>query len=169
MSSDRPGREVHPAREAEPAQDESAREEPALNLGLLCYLPHRAMETRVMQAVRAAGFDDITIAQARLFARIGAEGTRITDLAERAQVTKQTAGFLVDQLERGGYVQRVPDPADARARLVRIAPRGQAAVGVARQTEAEVEAEWAQHLGKQATAQLRRALTRLREITDPYG
>jgi DNA-binding MarR family transcriptional regulator len=155
MSSEGPGSEEEPA--------------PDLNLGLLCYVPYRAMETRVMQAVRAAGFDDITLAQARLFARIGPEGTRITELAEQAQVTKQTAGFLVDQLERGGYVRRVPDPADARARLVCIAPRGQAAVGVARKAEAEVEAEWTRHLGKHGTAQLRRALTRLREITDPYG
>jgi hypothetical protein len=53
--------------------------------------------------------------------------------------------------------------------LVCIAPRGQAAVGVARKAEAEVEAEWTRHLGKHGTAQLRRALTRLREITDPYG
>jgi DNA-binding MarR family transcriptional regulator len=154
MSSEGPGGGEEPA--------------PELNLGLLCYIPYRAMETRVMQAVRAAGFEDITIAQARLFARIGPEGTRITDLAEQAQVTKQTAGFLVDQLERGGYVRREPDPSDARARLVRIAPRGQAAVEVARKAEAEVEAEWTRHLGKPGTAQLRRALTRLREFTDPY-
>jgi hypothetical protein len=40
---------------------------------------------------------------------------------------------------------------------------------VARKAEAEVEAEWTRHLGKHGTAQLRRALTRLREITDPYG
>ena len=154
MTSEGPGSEEEPSLE--------------LNLGLLCYIPYRAMETRVMQAVRTAGFEDITIAQARLFARIGPEGTRITDLAEQAQVTKQTAGFLVDQLERGGYVRRIPDPADARARLVCIAPRGQAAVGVAREAEAEVEAEWSQHLGKHRTTQLRRALTQLREITDPY-
>ena len=121
-----------------------------------------------MAAVRSAGFDDITVAQARLFARIGPDGTRLTDLAEQAQVTKQTAGFLVDQLERAGYVRRVPDPADARARLVQIAPRGQAAVVVARAAEAQVEAEWTQHLGSQGAGQLRRALTRLREITDPY-
>ncbi|HEU5391282.1 MAG TPA: MarR family transcriptional regulator [Streptosporangiaceae bacterium] len=93
----------------------------------------------------------------------------MTDLAERAQATKQTAGLLVDQLERAGYVRRVPDPHDARARLVRITERGLAAVAVARQTEAAVEAEWARHLGRSVTAQLRRALTRLREITDPYG
>jgi len=86
----------------------------------------------------------------------------------RALITKQTAGFLVDQLERAGYVRRVPDPRDARARLVQIAERGRAAVEVARQTEAKVEAEWTAYLGEQATTQLRHALARLRDITDPY-
>ena len=139
-----------------------------LNLGLLCYIASRAMETRVFEALAAAGFDDVTTAQGRLFARIGPKGTRVTDLAEQARITKQTAGFLIDQLQRAGYVRRVPDPADARARLVQIAPRGEAAVAVARVAEAEVEAEWTRHLGKQGASQLRRALTRLREITDPY-
>jgi DNA-binding MarR family transcriptional regulator len=128
----------------------------------------RAMETRVIEAMTEAGYDDVTVAQGRLFARIGPNGNRITDLAEQARVTKQTAGFLVDQLERAGYVRRVPDPTAARARLVQIAPRGAEAVKIARVVEAEVEAEWTRHLGKQATSQLRRALTRLREITDPY-
>ncbi|MFI0452396.1 MarR family winged helix-turn-helix transcriptional regulator [Actinomadura sp. 6N118] len=138
------------------------------NLGLLCFIAYRAMETRVMEALVAAGFDDVTVAQGRVFARIGPDGTRVTELAEQAQITKQTAGFLVDQLERAGYVHRVPDPADARARLVQIAPRGEAAVKVARAAEAEVEAEWTRHLGKQGATQLRRALTKLREVTDPY-
>ena len=138
------------------------------NLGLLCYIAYRATETRVFEALAAAGFDDITTAQGRVFARIGPGGSRLTQLAEQAQVTKQTAGFLVDQLERAGYVRRVPDPADARARLVQIAPRGQASVAVARAAEGQVEAEWTRHLGSQAAGQLRRALTRLREITDLY-
>jgi DNA-binding MarR family transcriptional regulator len=139
-----------------------------LNLGLLCYIASRAMEARVFDALAAAGFDDITTAQGRVFARIGANGTRVTDLATQAGITKQTAGFLIDQLERAGYVRRAPDPADARARLVQIAPRGEAAIAVARAAEAAVEAEWTQHLGKQGANQLRRALTRLRQITDPY-
>ena len=139
-----------------------------LNLGLLCYFPHRAMEARVFAALAAAGFDDVTVAQGRVFQRIGPQGTRLTDLAEQARVTKQTAGFLVDQLERTGYVQRVPDPADGRARLVVIAARGRAAVAVARVVEGEVEAEWEAHLGPGVAAQLRSALERLREITDPY-
>lgn len=142
--------------------------EDQLNLGLLCYIPARAMEDRVLRAVAAAGFTDLTVAQARIFSRIGPDGTRLTDLAQQAQVTKQTAGFLVDQLQAAGYVRRVPDPSDARARLVQIAERGAAVIALARVAEAEVEAEWTAHLGERATGQLRDALTRLREITDPY-
>jgi DNA-binding MarR family transcriptional regulator len=139
-----------------------------LNLGLLCFIAYRATEARVLAALAAAGFDDLTSAQGRVFARISPDGTRVTDLAEQARITKQTAGFLVEQLERAGYVRRVPDPDDARARLVQIAERGHAAVAVARATEASVEAEWTRHLGRTSASQLRRALTRLREITDPY-
>ncbi|MCF2528076.1 MarR family transcriptional regulator [Yinghuangia sp. KLBMP8922] len=140
-----------------------------MNLGLLCFIAYRAMETSVVDALAAAGYGDLTVAQGRLFARIGPGGTRISELAEQARVTKQTAGFLVDQLERAGYVRRVPDPADARARLVQIAPRGEAAVAVARVAEAETEAAWTKHLGKRSSSQLRTALIRLREIADPYA
>src|SRR4028119_988614 len=102
------------------------------NLGLLCFYPHRAMEARVLAAMAEAGFGDLTPAQGRVAARIDRDGTRLTDLAARALGTKQPAGPLVDSLERAGYVERVPDPRDARARLVRIAARGHAAVAVAR-------------------------------------
>ena len=63
----------------------------------------------------------------------------------------------------------MPDPSDARARLVRIAERGEAAARVARVAEAEVESEWSRHLGQRRTQALRQALERLREITDPYA
>jgi DNA-binding MarR family transcriptional regulator len=139
-----------------------------LNVGLLLFIPYRAMETRVFQALAAAGFDDFTPAQARVLQRIGPNGTRLTELAEAAQVTKQTASHLIDQLERTGYVRRLPDPSDARARLVSIAERGIAALPVAAAAVAEVELEWRAHLGERRWTQLRQALTRLREITDPY-
>jgi DNA-binding MarR family transcriptional regulator len=142
--------------------------EAPLNVGLLLYIPYRAMEARVFEAMAAAGFDDFTPAQARVFQRIAPEGSRLTDLAEQAQITKQSAGFLVDQLERAGYVERVPDPTDARARLVRVAERGAKAIPLAAAVVAEVEAEWARHLGARRMSQLRGILTQLREITDPY-
>jgi DNA-binding MarR family transcriptional regulator len=139
-----------------------------LNLGLLLFIPHRAMEAAVMASMAEAGFDDITLAQARVFQRIDRHGSRLTDLAEAAQVTKQTVGFLVDRLERAGYVERTPDPRDGRARLVRIAARGEAAIRASADVVAEMERAWTAHLGTRRTAQLREALTRLREITDPY-
>ncbi|GAA0454097.1 MarR family transcriptional regulator [Paractinoplanes deccanensis] len=136
-----------------------------VNTGVLLFVAYRAMEKRVLDAIAEAGFD-ITPAQARIFQRIGPHGTRLSELAEQAQVTKQTAGFLVDQLERAGYVERAPDPTDARARLVRIVDRGHAAIPVAAAVVAQVEAEWAAHLGKRRMSALRDALTHLREITD---
>ena len=139
-----------------------------LNVGLLLFIPYRALEKRVLDAVAAAGYE-VTPAQARVFQRIAPEGSRLTDLAEQAQITKQTAGFLVDQLERAGYVERVPDPSDARARLVRIAPRGAESLPVAAAALAEVEKEWTAHLGAQRMRQLKQALTKLRELTDPHA
>ena len=140
-----------------------------LNVGLLLFIPYRAMEIRVFRALAEAGFDDFTPAQARVMQRIGPHGTRLTELAEAAQVTKQTASFLVDQLERAGYVRRTPDPSDARARLIRLAARAEAAQPIADAAVAEVEAEWRAHLGERRWHQLREALSRLREVTDPYA
>lgn len=112
---------------------------------------------------------DLTLAQMRLAARLDDEGSRLTTLAPSAQVTKQTAGFLVDQLEKAGYVERHPDPSDARARLVRGSQRGYAAQQVAREAEAQIEAERTAYLGAERMAALRDALTSLREITDPFA
>src|SRR3712207_3152470 len=117
--------------------DETGQERPP-HIGLLCFIVQRAMEDRVLRDLAAAGFDDLTVAQARLVARLAPGGSRITELAEQARVTKQTAGFLVDALERAGYVRREPDPSDGRARRVVMAERALAAVEVARRTEDEV-------------------------------
>jgi DNA-binding MarR family transcriptional regulator len=139
-----------------------------LNVGVLLFIPYRAMEARVFAELGAAGFDDFTPAQARVFQRIAADGSRLTELAAQAGITKQSAGFLVEHLERAGYVERVADPADGRARLVRVAERGARSVEVSREIVERVEAEWTAHLGEGRMATLRQILTDLREITDPW-
>lgn len=138
------------------------------NTGLLLFYPYRAMEARVLARVREAGYK-VTSAQGRIFARIGPSGTRLTDLATQAQVTKATAGFIVDQLERSGLVTRVPDPDDGRARLVTMTDEGQNAVRLAAEEVAAVEEEWTAHLGAHRMRHLRQTLTQLREITDPWA
>lgn len=140
-----------------------------LHPGVLMFVAVRHIETRVVDAIVAAGFDDITLAQARVAARIGDEGSRLTELAAAAQVTKQTAGAMVDQLERAGYVERIPDPSDARAKLVQFAPRGREVLAVARRVEEEIRAEWEQRLGVRRLRELTDSLEKLREITDPWA
>lgn len=129
----------------------------------------RHVEDRVLEHLWTGGYDDLTLAQARMAARLDESGMRLTELAAAAQVTKQTAGFLVDQLERAGYVRREPDPRDARARLIRLADRGLRARERAREIEAIVESEWEQHLGVERMEALRAAVLDLRELTDPWN
>ncbi len=137
-------------------------------LGILLFVANRALEQRAFDAVVAAGITDITLAQARVAARISPHGSRVSDLAEQARVTKQSAAFLVEQLEKAGYVERVPDPSDGRARLVRLTAR---AGRVVRAADAEVQrvlAEWADHVGEERLRDLHETLRDLREITDPW-
>ncbi len=136
-----------------------------LNLGLLLFIPYRFLESVVLTALRENGHD-LPLSEARVFARIQPEGSRMSELAEAAQLTKQTLTSIVDRLERAGYVARRPDPADGRARLVTITDKGRELVDLSIPVVAEVEAAWQRHLGPDETAHLRRILTELREITD---
>ncbi len=139
-----------------------------MDLATLMFVSYRSMDERVQRAMREAGYD-VTVAQSRLAQRIADEGSRLTELADRAQVTKQTASLLVAALEREGLVERVPDPSDGRARLIRMSERGREAAGQAMQVVMAVEREWTEHLGPDLAGQLREGLLKLREITDPYA
>ncbi len=136
-----------------------------LNLGLLLFIPYRHLESVVLDALRSQGHD-IPLNQARVFQRIDAGGSRLSQLAEASQLSKQTVGSIVDQLERAGYVRRVPDPEDARARLVVVADRGREAVALGTPVLERVIDSWRAHLGEAKFADLRRSLEALREITD---
>jgi len=137
-------------------------------LGVLLFVANRALEQRAFDAVVAAGFTDITPAQARVAARVGPEGTRVSDLAEQARVTKQSAAFLIEQLEAAGYVERVPDLTDGRARLVRLTTRAHQVVQAANAEVERVLAEWSDHVGEQRLRQMHATLRDLRELTDPW-
>jgi DNA-binding MarR family transcriptional regulator len=140
-----------------------------VDLGVALFIPYRYMEDRIFRALQDAGFDDWTLAQTRVFQRIAPDGSRLTDLSDQAQMSKQSAGVLVDQLERLGYVRRVPDPTDGRARLIVIEERGRRAAEVATTTSNEILSEWMTFLGTRNFTLLHQILDQLREITDPYA
>ncbi len=89
----------------------------------------------------------LTAAHVQITRHLPVEGTRLTDLAARAGVTKQAMGKLVDQCEAWGLVHRTSDRLDARARTVRFTPIGQAWLGAFQMAVAQAEDEMRQAIG----------------------
>lgn len=134
-------------------------------IGALLRIPFEETVRRVHAELSKAGFDDLRPAHLTVFQHLDPGGTRQVDLAERAQMTKQSMGYLVDYLVRHGYVTLEPDPRDRRASLVRLSPRGRAVDATARQTLARLENEWEALLPPGQFAALKAALDRIsREI-----
>lgn len=82
-------------------------------------------ESRIIAAYKIAGFDNVLRSHGAVLRYLGMEGARISDIALRAGITKQTVGRIVRDLERLGYITVVQSAADRRARLVRFSPRGE--------------------------------------------
>jgi len=104
------------------------------------------------------GYSDIRITHGCVFGNIDPDGSRLTDLAERAHMTKQTVGEVVTELGQLGYLERVPDPGDGRAKIIRLTERGRAAQALGRELIDEIEQEWAERFGAERVAALREAL-----------
>lgn len=117
-------------------------------IAALLRVPYLAVMNHVAQHLRAE-FPDLRPAHLIVFQSIDHRpaGTRLTDLAERAQMTPQSMGELIDVLEARGYVERIPDPIDRRAKLIRYTARGWAAHERGAEGVAAIQASWAQHLG----------------------
>ena len=117
---------------------------------------NRAVALRLEQR----GFPGLRAAHGKVFEHLRG-GASVSELASRAGVTKQSMAELVAGLERGGYVRRDASPDDARVRIVRVTPRGAAAMAVASMIGEEVRAEWAQAVGGPALVELERGLGKL--------
>lgn len=135
------------------------------NVGILLRVPFQEVVQRVSSGLADAGFDDLRPAHTAVFQHVAAEGSRLTDLAERAQITKQSMGYLVDYLEERGYLERRPDPTDRRASLVCLTERGWDQVRTALAIIAAVEKEWSRALGARRMNELRELLAELGRAT----
>jgi DNA-binding MarR family transcriptional regulator len=131
------------------------------HVGVLLRTGWHAFLDELFARLAAEGFDDLRPAYSPVFQHLERGGTRIGVLAERAQMTNQSMGYLVDALETRGYVERTPDPADRRAALVVITDRGREQIATARRLIAEIEREWEQRIGPERMAALRDALQTL--------
>ena len=119
-----------------------AKDERVVTLIALLRRTSQRMVDELIERLHAAGYSDHTAAHHPIFENIDPQGTRLTVLASRTELTHQAVGELVNVLERRGYVERVPDPSDGRARLVRLTKKGRGAARTAVREIAEIETTW---------------------------
>ena len=115
---------------------------------------------QIVDGVVGAGFPQKPKHSA-VFAQIDPAGSRLTDLARKANITPQAMGELVDELEELGYVTREPDPSDRRAKLILLTARGRAAVEAGKQTIVGLEDRITEILGEDGHRMLREMLAKL--------
>ena len=121
------------------------------------------MNELVSAGLAEQGFEDFRAAHGTIGQHLKDGGSRITELAELTQLTKPTVVYLVNDLEQLGYVERVPDPADGRAKLVRMTERGRQAQQAGREIVARIERDWSRLLGTRDYEQLKALLERLHD------
>lgn len=114
-------------------------------------------------------YNDIRPTHGCVFRHVQGDGLRLTEIAERANMTKQSVGEIVDDLASRGYVQRIPHPEDRRAKLICLTERGEAAQAHGRRLFAKVEKRWAERYGAERIAGLRELLEEVAAAEAPFA
>jgi DNA-binding MarR family transcriptional regulator len=132
-------------------------------LGALLRRAHQALLVEVLRELAEAGYPNYQPAHNAVLVPLWdrPDGMRSIDLAARARITKQSMGAVIDTLERLGFVERVGDGKDKRAKLIRLTKRGRESARVARAAVRRIEKDWARRIGADRVAALRDSLTML--------
>jgi DNA-binding MarR family transcriptional regulator len=130
-------------------------------IGALLSIPSFDLSAQVHQRLHSRGFKEVTDSNSTIMKLLGPEGDRITELARKAGMTKQSMGYLVDQLGEAGYVERVADPRDARAVIIRRTKKGWAYNRAAAEEVAKLQEEWTRLLGPAKMKELKSLLAEL--------
>jgi DNA-binding MarR family transcriptional regulator len=108
-------------------------------------------------------------AHTALFEHIELGGTRLTEIARRAGISKQAVGQLVDELAERGMVERQPDPTDARAQKVFFTDQGLEQLVAGIDVLDELELELGGDAGAMTLDRLRRDLAKLLPALEKQG
>lgn len=141
----------------------AGRERPT-NLAVLMREAFIALNDLVLTRLAERGHGDVRAAHGAVFQYLDETGTTVSELADRAQITKQAMAELVIHLESRGYLAREPDPRDRRAKLVRPTDRGREVVAIAQDLVPDLEERIAAALGAERVEALREDLETVRRI-----
>ncbi len=114
-----------------------------------------------------AEVEGIRPAHLQVFGSIKADGSRLTELADSSGLSLSAMAELVDSLQGLGYLERRPDPADGRAKLVCLTETGRGAIGEGRRLIAGIEADWGEAIGERRFLELCDSLQALLDELDP--
>jgi DNA-binding MarR family transcriptional regulator len=128
-----------------------------------------ALIEEFLDELQQSEFSDIRLAHGCVFRYMGEQGLRLTEIAERGNMTKQSAGEVVDDLVALGYAERVPDPDDRRAKLVFLTERGEAAQRCGFDLLAKIEKRWGERYGAERIADLRAMLEEIAAVEAPFA
>jgi len=131
------------------------------HVGWRLWQASRAWQAEFAAAMRAAGHGWFTEARAGLLGHIPRSGTRQSALIERSAISKQAVQQLLDGLEADGVLERLPDPMDGRAKLVRYTRKGLDALRDGDRIKLQIEQGYIARLGQQRFAALMDALRSL--------
>ena len=129
--------------------------------GQLLAFSSRAFNDRTARKIQAVGYATVRVSHLALLRNMDQNGTRITELARRAGMTKQAMGQLVREFQELGYIVLRPDPTDRRAKLATYTEPGRSLADAADRSMEEVQAEFKKALGKGGLKELRKLLVRL--------
>jgi DNA-binding MarR family transcriptional regulator len=141
----------------------TGRERPT-NLAVLMREAFVALNDLVLARLAERGHGDVRAAHGAVFQYLDENGTTVSVLAERAQITKHAMAELVHYLEARGYVIRKPDPHDRRAKLVLPTERGREVVAIAQDLVPQLEHRIITVLGAERVESLRADLDTIRRI-----
>lgn len=130
------------------------------SVGQLLFRAARLWNERAIERLREMR-PALRPAHAQLLPHLDLEGTQLSLLAARIGITKQAVGELVDELEGQGLLERVADPRDRRAKLVRFTAEGRGALLAGLELLGGMEAELARALGPGRMRRLGETLERL--------
>jgi DNA-binding MarR family transcriptional regulator len=148
-------------------QDDPPADDPRRNVVVQLREAYQVLDDLVPARLVEKGFTDFRPAHSKVFEYLDQTGTTVSGLADRAHMTKQAMAELVAHLEERGYVMRVPDPSDRRAKLVLVTDRGREVFRVARGLVPELHARLAHLIGEERFEQLRHDLELVRREFDP--
>jgi len=131
------------------------------NIGRLFQRAARAYSELALEKFKKYGYEDLSLFHTALISNLDVEGSQISTIAERAGVSKQAMGQLAKELEAKGLIQRVPDPSDKRAVLLKFTDDGIKFLEVAYQIKLEIESEYADIIGDENMLILRDLLGQL--------